>query len=123
MAAMFDAIGIGEWFRYLTGAIEVGSAISLLVPSFAAFGAVALSFTMLGAVTAHLFVIGGSPVLPIGLLLGSLTVAWVGRDQLAAALRGWRRPTANIEARARQYWRGEQPISLLNAKLKALSDS
>ena len=26
MVGLFDAIGIGQWFRYLTGFIEVGSA-------------------------------------------------------------------------------------------------
>ena len=39
MVALFDAIGIGQWFRYVTGLIEVGSAMALLVPSFAVFGA------------------------------------------------------------------------------------
>ena len=39
MVGLFDAIGIGQWFRYLTGLIEVGSALALLVPSLAVFGA------------------------------------------------------------------------------------
>ena len=39
MVGLFDAIGIGQWFRYLTGLIEVSSAVALLVPSFAVFGA------------------------------------------------------------------------------------
>ena len=30
MVGLFDAIGIGQWFRYLTGLIEVGSAVALL---------------------------------------------------------------------------------------------
>src|SRR5258706_370668 len=33
MVALFDAIGAGQWFRYVTGSIEVGSALALLVPS------------------------------------------------------------------------------------------
>ena len=33
MVALFDAIGVGQWFRYLTGGIEVVSAVALLVPS------------------------------------------------------------------------------------------
>ena len=50
MVGLFDAIGIGQWFRYLTGFIEVGSALALLVPSFAVFGALALVPTMVGAI-------------------------------------------------------------------------
>ena len=82
MVGLFDAIGIGQWFRYLTGLIEVGSAVALLVPSFAVFGAVALVPTMIGAVATHLFIVGGSPVLPAILLLGSAGVLWARRDQL-----------------------------------------
>src|SRR5262245_7308885 len=58
MVGLFDAIGIGQWFRYLTGLIEVGSALALLVPSFALFGALALVATMVGAVIVHLFILG-----------------------------------------------------------------
>ena len=62
--ALFDAIGIGQWFRYVTGLIEVGSAIALLVPSFAVFGALALVATMVGAIVTHLSIVGGSPAMP-----------------------------------------------------------
>ena len=90
MVAMFDAIGVGQWFRYATGLIEAASAIALLVPSLAPFGAVALVPTMVGAIATHLFVIGGSPAVPVVLLLGSLAVTWARRDQLFAALAGRR---------------------------------
>ena len=86
MVALFDAIGVGQWFRYLTGVIEVVSAVALLVPSLAAFGAIALVPTMVGAVATHLFVVGGSPAVPFVLLLGSLAVAWARRDELSQAL-------------------------------------
>ena len=46
MVALFDAIGIGQWFRYVTGSIEVVSAVALLVPSLAPFGALLLVPTM-----------------------------------------------------------------------------
>jgi len=82
MVALFDAIGVGQWFRYVTGLIEVSSAIALLVPSLAVFGAVALLATMLGAVATHLFVVGGSPAMPAILLLGSAAVVWERRHQL-----------------------------------------
>jgi uncharacterized membrane protein YphA (DoxX/SURF4 family) len=86
MIALFDAIGVGQWFRYVTGLIEVGSAVTLLVPSIAPFGAMALVATMAGAVLTHLFIVGGSPIVPAVLLVGSLTVAWVRRDQISSAL-------------------------------------
>ena len=79
MVQMFDAIGVGQWFRYLTGAIEVTSAVLLLVPSLAFFGALALAATMVGAVITHLFIIGGSPAMPIVLLAATGTIAWLRR--------------------------------------------
>ena len=35
MVETFDKIGIGQWFRYVTGAIEIASAILLLIPRLA----------------------------------------------------------------------------------------
>jgi len=81
MVGLFNAIGIGQWFRYVTGAIEVGSAIALLAPSLAPYGALALAATMMGAVFTHLFVVGGSPLPPLVLGAGSAAIAWVRRDQ------------------------------------------
>ena len=82
LVALFDAIGIGQWFRYVTGLIEVGSAVALPVPSLAGFGALALAATMIGAIATHLFVIGGSPAMPAILLLGAAAVIWTRRHQL-----------------------------------------
>jgi putative oxidoreductase len=84
LVALFDAIGIGQWFRYVTGSIEVVSAVALLVPSWAAFGALVLIPTMVGAVFTHLFIVGGSAVPATVLLFGSLAIAWARRDQLAS---------------------------------------
>ena len=86
MVALFDAIGVGQWFRYVTGGIEIVSAVALLVPSLVPFGAVALVATMVGAVATHLFIVGGSPAVPAVLLLGSLAVAWTRRNQLFSGL-------------------------------------
>ena len=82
MVALFDAIGVGQWFRYVTGLIEVSSAIALLVPSFAVFGALALVATMVGAIVTHLFIVGGSPAMPAILLLGAAAVVWARRHRL-----------------------------------------
>ena len=77
MVQMFDTIGLGQWFRYVTGSLEVISAVLLLVPSLARFGALALSVTMVGAILTHLFIVGGNPAVPIALLAAMTTVAWV----------------------------------------------
>ena len=53
MVGLFDAIGIGQWFRYLTGSIEVVAALLLLSPRLALFGALLAIPTMLGAVVTH----------------------------------------------------------------------
>ena len=77
MVQMFGAVGLGQWFRYLTGTIEVVSAVLLLIPTLAAYGAAALVVTMIGAIFTHLFIIGGSPAIPIVLLASTATIAWV----------------------------------------------
>ena len=86
MVEMFDRIGVGQWFRYLTGVIEVLGAILLLVPRFCGAGALLLTATMIGAVLTHLFVIGGSPVMPIILLLVAGIIAWGRRARTANIL-------------------------------------
>ena len=81
MVQMFNAIGFGQWFRYLTGGIEVVSAVLLLVPRLAFFGALVLIPTMIGAIITHVFVVGGSPVPAAVLLLAAAGIAWVRRPR------------------------------------------
>lgn len=87
MVETFDKIGIGQWFRYVTGTIEVTSAILLLIPRVTPVGAALLICTMVGAVVNHLM-FGGSPV--PALVLGCFAAiilwgrfgtlkAWLGR--------------------------------------------
>lgn len=76
MVQVFDAIGIGQWFRYVTGAVEVVGVVLLLVPATGFFGGLLLSVTMGCAVATHLAVIGGSPVPALVLGLLSAFVAW-----------------------------------------------
>jgi putative oxidoreductase len=82
MVSLFEAIGLGQWFRYVTGLIEVTSAIALLVPSAALYGALLLIPTMLGAIITNVFVVPASPVVPLLLLLAAAAVAWARRHQL-----------------------------------------
>jgi putative oxidoreductase len=80
MVALFDAIGLGQWFRYVTGSLEVLGAVLVLIPRLSGLGALLLMGVMLGAVPTHLFVVGGSPLSAIILLIVTGVVAW-GRRQ------------------------------------------
>jgi len=71
MVAVFDQIGVGQWFRYVTGAIEIAAAVGLLMPRWTAYAAALLAVTMTCATLVHLTKIGGSP-LP-ALVLGALS--------------------------------------------------
>ena len=81
MVKVFETVGLGQWFRYLTGALEVIGAILLLTPWFSGPGALLLVAVMLGAVASHLFILGGSPLMALVLLLVTAIIAWGRRDQ------------------------------------------
>jgi hypothetical protein len=70
MVGTFEMIGLGQWFRYLTGVIEVGAASFLWMPVLGAIAAGALLVTMIGAIIAHLAILGPSamPAAVLGLL-------------------------------------------------------
>ena len=76
MVQLFEAVGFGQWFRYLTGAVEVVGAILLLAPATGFFGGLLMAVTMAGGVGTHLLLIGGNPVPAIVLALLSAFVAW-----------------------------------------------
>jgi putative oxidoreductase len=73
--------GLGQWFRYLTGALEVAGAILLLIPRTSGLGALMLAGVMVGAIVTHVFIVGGSPLMAIILLIGTGVVAWGRRQQ------------------------------------------
>jgi putative oxidoreductase len=81
---LFAAIGIGQWFRYFTGLLEIGGALGLFLPAVATYAAVLLAAVMVGAITTHLFIVGGSPLVPILLLGATLTIAWLRREQISS---------------------------------------
>jgi putative oxidoreductase len=82
----FQHMGLGQWFRYFTGTLELLGAFLILAPSLAAFGAVLLICIMIGATLMHLFVIGGSPVPALVLLALSAIVAYAKRSQIVVLL-------------------------------------
>ena len=88
MVGMFEAIGFGQWFRYLTGSLEVLAAVLLLIPRLSGVGALLLAGVMLGAVATHLFIVGGSPLPAIILLIVTGAIAWGRRQRTMDILAG-----------------------------------
>jgi putative oxidoreductase len=85
MVEMFATIGIGQWFRYFVGALELAGAVGVLIPRLSGLAALGLVCLMVGATLTNLFVLGTSPLLTVGLLVVSALVAW-GRWTKAKAL-------------------------------------
>jgi len=82
MVESFEIIGVGQWFRYVTGALEVIGAVAILVPALSAFGAILLCCIMVGATLAHLFVAPGSPIPAIVLFALSAIIVFAERRRL-----------------------------------------
>lgn len=57
MVQEFDAVGLGQWFRYLTGALELVGGIAILIPAFSVLGAVLFLLVDVGAFFAQAFVL------------------------------------------------------------------
>lgn len=76
MVQTFDQIGMGQWFRYVTGLIEVGAGLMLWLKGLQFFGAALLVCTMIGAVTAHVTILGPSALPAVGLGVLSAFLAW-----------------------------------------------
>lgn len=81
---VFAAIGLGQWFRYFTGALEVAGAILLLIPRTSRIAAVALACTMAGAILTHFRIMGVSPaiLLPVVLLVVLIVIIAKGHTGL-----------------------------------------
>ncbi|MQA24889.1 MAG: DoxX family membrane protein [Micromonosporaceae bacterium] len=68
----FQKIGLGDWFRYLTGACELAGGIGLLIPRLAGLAALGLVGVMIGAVITHITVLP-----PVALALAPATLGVV----------------------------------------------
>ena len=80
MVDMFQKVGLGQWFRIVTGLLEVSGGILLLIPRLTFYGAALLLPVMVGAITAHLTVLGGNPAPAMILLVLNAVTAWLTRD-------------------------------------------
>jgi putative oxidoreductase len=84
MVTEFTAFGLPMWFMYVTGVIEVVSAVLVLIPRLSGIGAALLVCVMVGALVAH---ISHGQAAMIGVPVVLLVLAIV-----LGTLRGWSRP-------------------------------
>ena len=88
----FAAIGWGQWFRYLTGSVDLVGAVLLLVPVWTWLGAIMLTCSAGTATLISLTDLRGNPdwgspvmvVIPLILTLLALLLAWSAHPQRAA---------------------------------------
>ena len=85
----FEDIGIGLWFMYLTGTLELLGAIGLLTPWFSGLAALGLMFVMSGACLTHLTLYDGKGVETPAMILIPLALAVVGRWTKVKQLGTW----------------------------------
>lgn len=87
MVLLFDEIGVGHWFRYFTGVMEITGALVLLIPSAAWIGAAGLGVVMAGAVVTEVFIVSGNAMMPLVLLILVSLVAYARRPTASGASR------------------------------------
>ncbi len=91
MVEMFATIGVGQWFRYVVGALEISGAVGELIPRLSGPAALGLVCLMAGAALANLFVLGASPLITIVLFVVSVLVAWGRWPRTRTLLAAFRR--------------------------------
>lgn len=81
---IFTEIGIGQWFRYLVGALELLGGVGLLLRRSAGAAALGLVGLMIGAAYTQAFVLdGGMLVLtPVVICAVVGVIAWVRRSEI-----------------------------------------
>jgi putative oxidoreductase len=76
MVQLFRDIGVGQWFRYATGVIELAGGALLAVPLLAGASALILGGVMIVATLVELFVLHRPPIAALACLCAHTYVAW-----------------------------------------------
>jgi putative oxidoreductase len=79
MVAEFAQIGVGQWFRFVTGLLEVSGAFGILIPKFRFRAALQIAAVMVGATGVNLWVLHVPALagLTVILLVLALVLAWL----------------------------------------------
>ena len=76
MIRLFNDIGIGQWFRYVTGTIEVTGALLLIIPFLSGAAAIGLGVVMIVASLVELLVLHRPPLAALACLSAHTLIAW-----------------------------------------------
>ncbi|HLT60240.1 MAG TPA: DoxX family protein [Microlunatus sp.] len=82
MVAMFDALGAGQWLRYVVGTLELAGAVGLLVAPVAGLAAIGLTALMIGAAVASVTSLGAGPVVPLTVAAVAALVVLLRRHRI-----------------------------------------
>jgi putative oxidoreductase len=84
MVEEFGTIGLGQWFRYFTGVLELIAGIAILLPAVSVFAAIVLLAVDAGALVVQIAILHGDWIhaIVIGAILA--TAIYLQRDRL-----GW----------------------------------
>ena len=104
MVALFRDIGVGQWFRYLTGALEVIGATLMVIPLTSGASAIILGGIMVAATLIEFFVLHRPPIAAAACLSGHTYVAWARLNRVRPLLRSHRRRTAIPSAARPAVW-------------------
>lgn len=79
MVDEFQTVGLGQWFRYLTGLFELAGGVMVLIPALSVPGALVLLVVDVGAFFAQVFVLHMDVIhtIVIAAILGALI--WLQR--------------------------------------------
>jgi uncharacterized membrane protein YphA (DoxX/SURF4 family) len=78
----FTQLGWGQWFRYLTGLLDIIGALLLFVPRWTFYGAVVLACTIGTATVLNvLFPLRQNPLVPLAITMVAATLAWLARPR------------------------------------------
>lgn len=73
----FDAIGWGQWFRYVTGALDTVGALLIFVPRWTSYGALIITCSVgLGTVLCYTKALY-NPIFPLVMTLLAATLVWL----------------------------------------------
>ena len=91
MVQEFGVLGLGQWLRYFTAAVELTSVVLLLIPRSSRLGGLGLLCVCVGALVAQAGVLHGDLAHVFVLMAASAVLAWTGL--------GWPRVTSALSVK------------------------